>query len=99
MNLSPEQVFALYLAVFLAVIFGSWFIETRRRRRGERGERRVFVCGFCQARIPAAGPSLRLRCPQCQARLDRRDLRAADEPEAATTAPTTQANEVKKEKN
>lgn len=79
MNLTPEQVFALYLAVFLAVIFGSWFIDTRRRRRWERGGRRHFICAICQSDIPATGPGLKLRCPNCNALLDRKGLRARDD--------------------
>lgn len=86
MTLTPEQVFALYLAVFLAVIFGSWFIDTRRRRRWERGGRRHFICPICQAVIPATGPSLKLRCPSCNALLDRKGLQTLEEREEAEKA-------------
>ena len=68
-------IFCFYLAVFLAVVFGSWFLFLRRRRRTELSERRIFICGFCDSEIPDAGLRQRLRCPECGAVQERQELK------------------------
>jgi predicted RNA-binding Zn-ribbon protein involved in translation (DUF1610 family) len=67
MTVSLSSIFIFYTAVSLAFILGSWFIFTWRRRHEVDGERRIFICGFCQENVPEENKGSRLRCPACGA--------------------------------
>lgn len=75
MTFSLPGIFFAYLAVFLAVIFSSWFVFLWRRHRSEMSARRIFICGICAAEFPDPGPSLRLRCPRCGALQERQKVK------------------------
>jgi predicted RNA-binding Zn-ribbon protein involved in translation (DUF1610 family) len=75
MRLPLPMIFFAYLAVFLAVIFGSWFLFLWRRHRFEKSARRIFICGVCEEKIEQDRPSWRLRCPHCGASQERSKLK------------------------
>jgi predicted RNA-binding Zn-ribbon protein involved in translation (DUF1610 family) len=75
MTWTLSQILFGYVAVFLALIFASWFVFSWRRHRSEVRARRYFICNFCAGKIPEAEPALKLRCPGCGAVQERRVLR------------------------
>jgi len=69
MNLEISSFFWLYIALFLAVIFGAWLSFAWRCRKIRQGAHRAYACPSCEEKIRVKNEVVFVRCPHCGARV------------------------------
>ena len=68
MKIQLDQIFVLYVLVFLAAVWGAWFIALWVHQRQAKRHAPSIVCTVCGASM-ARGHALKYRrCPSCGAR-------------------------------
>jgi drug/metabolite transporter superfamily protein YnfA len=68
MKIALDQVFVLYVLVFLAAIWGAWFIASWVRQRQIQKHAPLVTCAVCGAVTPRGHALRHWRCPRCGAR-------------------------------
>lgn len=74
MIVTSQELFIIYLTLFLAVVILAWIITVWRRQRSRTVVRRYFICKICGGNIRADLPRVWIRCPRCGARHELKDL-------------------------
>lgn len=70
-----NNLFFIYLLLFLAGVAGAWIYFVWQRRRCAKGVRRFFICGICGEKMEVEPPKIWVRCEHCGARQEFKKLK------------------------
>jgi predicted RNA-binding Zn-ribbon protein involved in translation (DUF1610 family) len=74
MNLTFPAFLWLYVALFLAVVFGAWLNFVWRGRRFRQATGKVRRCPGCGKKIRVGNELVFMRCPHCGRRINLGEL-------------------------
>lgn len=70
MSISFDNLFIVYLSVFLAVIFGAWIMLLWKRGSVSEEEKSEVECIFCGHPFQCETHRTHVRCPSCYGRFN-----------------------------